>query len=97
MDVALHVDHDLRLQELAVHWRIPGALAVVPLAIDLSHGMDVVGDGVGVDDLECLARLNAEDAWAKPTAVLIDDDGLRWDCEMLSFQAGLDVDEGVSE
>lgn len=97
MDIALYRDHDFGLDELAIERSIAWALAVVPFAIDLGHRVNVVRDRVGVDDLERLVHLNSEDAWVKPAAALIDDNGFRGRGEVLSFEAALDIDESICE
>ena len=43
VNVTFHRNHDLRLDKFARDGRIPRSLAVVPCAIDLGHGMNVVG------------------------------------------------------
>src|SRR6185437_16802038 len=95
MDVALHGNHDFRPGELARDGIVAGAHAVVPLAVYRGHGMNVVRDRIGVDDLERLAHLDAHYTRTEPASALIYDDSGNGCLKGLSFQALLNVYEGI--
>ena len=97
MDVALDANHHFRLDESSFQGRIAGALAVVPLAVDLGHGMDVVRDRVRIDHLQLLVHLDAEDAGIEPAALLVNGDRRGGSFKALPFQALLHIDKGVGQ
>src|SRR5579871_4087053 len=97
MDVALHRNHDLGFDELADQRRISRALAMIPFAVGLRQGMNVVRDGIGISDLEYLVGLNAEYPWPEPATVLIDGDRRGGNLKSLSFEALLYIHEHIGE
>ena len=71
MNIALHVDHDLRPGELSGKRRLSRSLTMVPLRVDLRHGMNTVRDRIGVRNLQGLVRLNTKNPRPKPVPILI--------------------------
>jgi hypothetical protein len=97
MNIALDGDHDLGFYELAIERRIARSLAMIPLAIQVGHGMNVVGYGIGIDYLEGLIGLETNDARVKPAAALIDDNRCWWRRKVLTFKSLSYVDERIRE
>src|SRR4029077_884752 len=71
MNIALHVDHDLRPGELTGKRRLSRCLTMVPLPVDLRHGVNTVRDRIGVRNLQGLVRLNTKNARPEPAPTLI--------------------------
>ena len=97
VDIAFDGDHDFLAGEAVLDGGRAGCLLLVPLAVVDGEGMDVMGDGVAVLKREDLAGADADDAGDEHAAVLIEDNGLGVGLELLAFEAGLDIDEGVGE
>src|SRR5580658_7927502 len=95
MDVAFYGDHDFGLRKLARDRRVSCALAVIPLAVELGHGVDVVRDRIGVRDFKDLAGLNAENSGLEPAAILVDLNGSGGSFESLALEPGFHIDERV--
>ncbi len=70
---------------------------MIPGAVGLSHGMDVVSYGVGVGDLKRLIDLYAKDTRMEPASLLVDDNVVRGYGEVFPLEALADVDEGIGE
>src|SRR5882762_4029695 len=97
MNIALHADHDLRLNKSPAERSVSWSLAMIPLPIDLSHGMDIVRHRIGVDHLQRLVRLDSKHPRAKPAPTLVNRHRRLWYFKVLSFQAALHVDEGIAQ
>ena len=52
MNITLHVDHDLQPGELSGKRRLSRSLTLVPLPVDLRHGVSTVCDRIGIRNLQ---------------------------------------------
>ena len=70
---------------------------MIPLAIQVRHGMNIVGYGIGIDDLKGLIGLETDDVRMKPAAALIDHDRCLRHGKVLAFESLFYVDECIRE
>lgn len=97
MNIALRMDHDLHPGELSGKRRLSRSLTMVPLPVDLRHGVNTVRDRIGVRNLQGLVRPNTKNARPEPASILINCNrrcGRRKGC---SLQLGFHIYEGVSQ
>src|SRR5712664_812200 len=97
MLIALHGQHDffpreILFQRCRLRW-----LGLVPLAIVLRSGMDIVGGGVAIDDRYRLTGDHSHHVGVIAAAALIELNSLLGYVEGAATQALLDVDEDVCE
>src|SRR6266404_2950779 len=97
MLVALHGQHDFFPRERLFQRRGLRWLRLVPLAIVLRSGVDIVGGGIAVDDRYGLAGDHSHHVRVIAAAALIELYGFLGDVEGAAAQAFLNVDENVRE
>lgn len=68
MNVTLHGNQDLGLDEFPREGRIARSLTMIPFPVDFSERMNIMGDGIRIHHAKRLANLNAEHSRTKPTA-----------------------------
>src|SRR5258708_32731768 len=74
--VALNGQHDFFAGKIFLERGGPGRLGLVPLTIVLGSGMNIVGRGIAVDDLDGLTGDNAKHMRMVLAAALIESDGI---------------------
>src|SRR5262249_50739991 len=60
MNVAFYRNHDFLPGKFTHQWRVTRALAMVPLAVDLGKGMNIMGDRIGVLNPKSLSDLKTD-------------------------------------
>src|SRR6266850_3409649 len=95
--VALYWEHDFFARERFFESGSLRGLRLVPLAVVLRSGVDIVCGGIAVDDLDGLASDYAHHMGMVAAAALIKRDGFLRGVEGAATQAFLHVDENVRE
>src|SRR6266849_9787745 len=97
MLVALHGKHDFFTREILFQRRGLRWLRLVPLAVVLRSGMDIVCGGIAVDDRYGLAGDHSHYEWVIAAAALIELNGFLGNVKRAAAEALFDVDEDVRE